>query len=55
MLDPTTGEPIVINPENMTLLTMPARNHAARRILNATEIQVGDGVSGGTATRPPTR
>ncbi len=51
MLDPTTGEPIVINPENMTLLTMPARNHAARRILNATEIQVGDGAANSTATK----
>lgn len=51
MLDPTTGEPIVINPENMTLLTMPARNHAARRIINATEIQVGDGAANTTATR----
>jgi hypothetical protein len=51
MLDPTTGEPIVINLENMTLLTMPARNHAARRIINATEIQVGDGAVNTTATR----
>lgn len=34
MLDPNTGEPIIINPKN--ILAMPARKHTFRRVLNAT-------------------
>jgi hypothetical protein len=43
MLDPATSEPIIIGTKGMTILTMPAYGHAARRILNATETRFTDG------------
>lgn len=37
MLDPATGEPILVNPK--TVLVCPAYQHAAARIFNATELR----------------
>lgn len=48
MVDPNTGEPILIRPK--TLFVMPAKFHAARAILNATEVRIGDGAGHGTQT-----
>lgn len=42
MLDPHTSEPIVISPNQMTILTTPAYNMAGRRILSATETRWQD-------------
>jgi hypothetical protein len=41
MTDPTTGEPILIDPANFTLVVMPNNKHRARSILSATEIEYG--------------
>jgi hypothetical protein len=41
MTDPATGEPILINPANMTLVVMPDNRHRARSILNATSLVYG--------------
>ena len=41
MTDPNTGEPILINQAAMTLVVMPDLRHAARRILNATQLMYG--------------
>lgn len=48
LTDPNTGEPIVVMPN--TILVPSALKHTARRILNATEIQFGDGASNTTRT-----
>lgn len=45
MLDPTTGEPILVR--GTTVLVMPAYRHAAHRVFNATEINY---TPGGAAT-----
>lgn len=37
MLDPNTGEPIIINPKQ--ILAMPARKHTFRQILSATRVE----------------
>lgn len=41
MTDPNTGEPILMDPANVSLVVMPNYKHAARRILRATEIDYG--------------
>lgn len=41
MVDPHTGEPIVINPAEMSLVVMPNNRHRARQILNATQLMYG--------------
>lgn len=46
LLDPNTGEPILVTPN--TLIIPTALKHTALRILNATEIRFGDGASATT-------
>lgn len=48
MRDPHTGEPILMMAD--TLICMPARFMAAKRVLNATETRFGDGASATTQT-----
>jgi len=48
MRDPHTGEPILMMAN--TLICMPARFMAAKRVLNATEIRFNDGASNSTQT-----
>ncbi|HEY1065912.1 MAG TPA: hypothetical protein VGE52_07375, partial [Pirellulales bacterium] len=43
MLDPTTGDPVLVNPN--TIFCMPSRLRTAQRIVNATEVRVGDATS----------
>lgn len=52
MRDPSTGEPIHIDPKQM--FVMPKRVMTARNILNATQIRIGDGTntSGNGNTNP---
>ena len=54
ILDPNTGEPVMITPN--TIIVPTALKHTANRIVNATEIQFGDGASSTTRTigRSPT-
>jgi hypothetical protein len=49
IVDPSTGEPILVMPN--ALLVMPAKWHTARRIINATEIQVVDNTAGAVTQR----
>jgi hypothetical protein len=48
MVDPFTGEPILMVANQ--ILVCPEKEMAAKRILNATEIRVGDGASSTTQT-----
>lgn len=43
LTDPHTGEPIILSAN--TILVMPPKAATAKRILNATEVRVGDGAS----------
>lgn len=43
MLDPNTGEPVVINPN--TIIATPAKKATLNRIINATEVRTTDGAS----------
>lgn len=45
MLDPNTSEPVIMSTTGMTLLTMPAYENTARRIINSTEVRHMDGAA----------